>query len=67
MKLNEKFMGFKTENEKVGIVLELLKDDTTEREIIDKMEKIYTAPRAKIELDVVGIISCLKKIGAIED
>ena len=67
MKLNEKFMGFKTENEKVGIVLELLKDDTTEQEIIDKMEKIYNAPRAKTELDVVGIISCLKKIGAIED
>lgn len=33
MKLNGKIMGFKTENEKVGIVLDLLKDDTIEQEI----------------------------------
>ncbi len=54
-------------NETLGIILDLLKEDTTEQQIIDKMAEQYDAPRAEIEKDVVSVISGLRKIGAIDE
>ena len=64
---NAGFSGVVQGNETLGIILDLLKEDTTEQQIIDKMAEQYDAPRAEIEKDVVSVISGLRKIGAIDE
>ena len=64
---NAGFSGVVQGNETLGVILDLLKEDTTEQQIIDTMAEQYDAPRAEIEKDVVSIISRLRKIGAIDE
>ena len=64
---NAGFSGVVQGNETLGVILDLLKEDTTEQQIIDKMAEQYDAPRAEIEKDVVSVISGLRKIGAIDE
>ncbi len=64
---NAGFSGVVQGNETLGIILDLLKKDTTEQQIIDKMSEQYDAERSEIEKDVISIISRLRKIGAIDD
>ena len=54
-------------NETFGVILDLLKEDTTEQQIIDKMSEQYDVSRSEIEKDVVGVIGRLRKIGAIDE
>lgn len=61
-----KFSGIVKGNSTAGEVLELLKTETTEAEIVKKMHEKYDAPEGAIERDVKKIISELKKIGAID-
>ena len=63
---NAAFSGVVQGNETLGVILGLLKENTTEQQIIDKMAEQYDAPRAVIEEDVISIISGLRKIGAID-
>ena len=64
---NAGFSGVVQGNETLGVILDLLKEDTTEQQIIDKMAEQYDAPRAEIEKDVISVISGLRKIGAIDE
>jgi len=64
---NAGFSGVVQGNETLGIILDFLKKDTTEQQIIDKMSEQYDAERSEIEKDVISIISRLRKIGAIDD
>ena len=64
---NAGFSGIVQGNETLGIILDFLKENTTEKKIIDKMAEQYDTPREKIENDVTDVISRLKKIGAIDE
>ena len=61
------FSGVVQGNETLGIILDLLKENTTEKKIADKMAEQYDAPREEIEKDVANVIIRLKKIGAIDE
>lgn len=60
------FSGVVKGNETLGAILDLLKKDITEENIIESMLKVYDAPREMIEKDVKTTISRLKEIGAID-
>ncbi|WP_028504619.1 PqqD family protein [Ruminococcus sp. FC2018] len=62
-----KFSGIVKGNKMLGNVLELLKKDTTEAQIVRTLREQYDAPEGKIESDVHKVIVELKKIGAIDD
>ena len=64
---NAGFSGVVKGNETLGIILDLLKKDTTEKDITDAMVKEYDAPRDVIENDVKETISRLRKIGAVDE
>ncbi|MBR6102515.1 MAG: PqqD family protein [Ruminococcus sp.] len=61
-----KFSGLVKGNKMLGKVLELLKNDTTEAEVVAKLRAEYEAPEGKIEADVHKVVTELKKIGAID-
>jgi len=64
---NAGFSGVVKGNETLGIILDLLKKDTTEKDITDIMVKEYDAPREVIEKDVKETINRLRKIGAVDE
>lgn len=53
-------------NKTLGVILELLKEDTTEAAIIDAMKRRFDAPEDVIARDVRKALSELRKIGAID-
>lgn len=64
---NADFSGVVKGNETLGIILELLKNDTTESAVVEALTKEYDAPREVIEKDVSDVIGRLRKIGAVDD
>lgn len=64
---NAAFSGIVKGNDTFGEIVELLKKDTTEEEIITKMMAQYDAPRKTIEKDVVYVVGNLRKIGALDE
>ena len=60
------FSGLVKGNKMLGEILSLMKEDTTEEEVIRKMREKFVAPAGKIEEDVNKVVTELKKIGAIE-
>lgn len=61
------FSGLVKGNRTLGIILELLKKDTTEEEIVTAMTERFDAPKEIIARDVRKAISELRKIGAIDE
>ena len=61
-----KFSGLVKGNAMLGKVLELLKSNTTEKQIVAKLRAQYDAPEGKIERDVHKVLTELKKIGALD-
>ncbi len=59
------FSGVIKGNVTLGAILDLIKEDTTEKRIIDSIAEEYDAPRETIEKDVVDAIKKLKSIGAV--
>ena len=53
-------------NKTLGAIIELLKEDTTEEEVVKKMRERFDAPEGVIEKDVKRVIEELNKIGALE-
>ena len=53
-------------NKTFGAILELLKDDVSEQEIVDALHKRFDAPEGAIERDVTRALDELRKIGAVE-
>lgn len=61
------FSGVVKGNKTVGIILDLLKEDTTEAEIIKKLHDKFSDNTRKIESDVKKVITELRKIGALDE
>lgn len=61
------FSGLIRSNKTAGFIIECLEKDTTEAEIVAKMQKKYDGPKDAMERDVRKIIDQLRKIGAIDD
>ena len=60
-----KFSGLIRSNQTAAFIIETLKTETTESEIVDKILAKYDVDRATVEKDVTNIISQLRSIGAI--
>ena len=61
------FSGVVRGNQTLGKILELLKDETTEEELIGRMKEQYEAPEGAVEKDVEKVLSELRKIGALDE
>ena len=61
------FSGLVKGNKTLGVILDLLKDDTTVADIIAAMKARFNAPEEIIARDVNKAISELRKIGAIDE
>ena len=61
-----KFSGLVRSNETAGFIISCLEKDTTEAEIVAKMQNKYDGPKEAMERDVKKIIAQLRKIGAID-
>lgn len=61
------FKGLVQGNKTLGAILELLKEDTTQGEIISAMKEKYDAPDGTIEQDVNRAVAELRKIGALDE
>ena len=60
------FSGMVKGNKTTGEIFELLKEDTTEAEIVKALRAKYEAPDGVIEKDVRKVLAELKNIGALE-
>jgi len=61
------FSGLVHSNRTAGFILECLKEETSEAEIIAAMLEKYDAPEEVISRDVKKIIGQLRKIGALDE
>ena len=61
------FSGLVRGNNTLGVILELLKNDTTEEALIAAMKDRFEAPEGAIENDVKKTLGELRKIGALEE
>ena len=64
---NAGFSGVVRGNKTLGAVLELLKEETTEAEIITALKSRFDAPEGAIEKDVAKALDELRKIGALNE
>lgn len=62
-----KFNGLIRSNSTAAFIVESLKTETTESEIVDKMLEKYDVDRSTAEKDVANIIGKLRSIGAVID
>lgn len=61
------FSGVVRGNQTLGAVLELLKTDSTEEEIVAAMRARFDAPEGAVERDVAKVLAELRRIGAIDE
>ena len=61
------FSGMIRSNQTSGFIVECLKDEETEEEIVEKMLAMYEATMEQIKLDVGDILAKLRGIGAVEE
>lgn len=59
------FHGLGQGNDTVYVILDCLKNDTTEEKIVDALAEKYDGSRDEMAEDVRSVISKLRKIGAI--
>ena len=64
---NAGFSGVVRGNKTLGAVLELLKEETTEAEIITTLKSRFDAPDGAIEQDMAKALTELRKIGALDE
>ncbi len=62
----DELCGMIENNETAAFIAELLKNEISEGEIVEKMYEAYDAPREVIERDVATTLAEFKKIGIIE-
>lgn len=63
----DSFQGFVRSNGTAGFVVDCLKKETTEEEIVDSMCREYDAPREEISSDVREILDVLRSIEALDE
>ena len=61
------FKGFLKSNKTAAFIVDLLKNEITFEEIVDKLLEKYDAPKDIIEKDVLRIIETLRKVGALDE
>lgn len=61
------FSGMIRSNQTAGFIVECLKDEVTEEEIVEKMLAKYDATKEQITKDVGDILAKLRGIGAVEE
>lgn len=61
------FAGMVKGNKTMGVILDLLKKDTTETEIVEAMKARFDAPEEIISGDVRKVLSELRRIGALDE
>ena len=61
------FAGLIKGNKTMGDIIELLKEETTEEEIANKIFEKYDAPEDRIKADVAAVITKLREVGAIDE
>lgn len=61
------FSGMVRSNKTAGFIVECLKEDVTEEEIVERMLAKYDASKEQITGDVETVIDKLRSIGAIEE
>ena len=61
------FHGLVRSNRTAAFIIDCLKQEHTEEQIIDEVWRKYEAPRDIIERDVHKIIASLRQIGAINE
>lgn len=64
---HKQFSGLVKINETASFIIDLLKEDITEEEIVQKMLAEYNANEKVIRVDVRRVLETLEKIGAIDD
>lgn len=64
---NAGFSGVVKGNGTLGVILELLKSETTREQIISVMKERFNAPEGAIEKDVDRALSELRGIGALDE
>jgi len=62
-----KFSGLVRSNATAGFIIECLSEETTESEIVAKMQKKFDGDKTAMERDVKKVVAQLRKIGAIDD
>ena len=60
------FSGVVRGNKTLGAILDMLKNDTTEEEIINNLKNNFDAPEGVVEKDVRKVLAELEAIGALE-
>ena len=60
------FHGLVRSNETAAFIVDCLKQETTEAQIVDAMLERYDAPRDVVEKDVHRVLGQLQEIGAVE-
>lgn len=63
----DSFSGIARSNRSAAYIVDLLKKETTEDEIVDAMCRKYDADRAVIAADVREILDKLRRIRAVEE
>ena len=61
------FSGVVRGNKTLGAVLELLKEETTETEMISVLKTRFDAPDGAVEKDVAKVLAELRLIGALDE
>lgn len=61
------FNGIIRSNKTAAEIIDLLKEETTRDEVVDKMLAKYDASREEIASDVDMVIETLRKVGAISE
>lgn len=61
------FQGLGEGNKTVGVILNSLKNETTEEEIVDALEAEFIGDREDMAEDVRSVIEKLRAIGAIDE
>lgn len=64
---NIKFSGLVRSNRTAAFIVDCLKSETSESELVEKMIEKYDAPKEIISKDVKKILDTLRSIGAIDE
>lgn len=64
---DDSFSGIIRNNKTAAFIVDMLKTETTEEQIVDAMFAKYEAPREVIQKDVLNILNGLRRIRALEE
>lgn len=61
------FSGMVKGNATTGELIECLREEMTEEQMVDRLVEKYDAPREVIAKDVANVLAKLREIGAVEE